>query len=545
VYGFNFKGINKKFFDTDGVFWHNIISLKRGTIAYNYLANNKPADISEQDATYIIDNIFKIIGVRIGEAFTTPVTPQSIIATFSAFTEIIQKSGNAAAILLYNYYKTFVDMALTVRAISKITDTKVLEAILTSEILEHESVVQIAEKPARASTKKISLNSRYKSRQKLESVTKTVSRKIGSQVSKSAVSAAITTFLPPVLKGVIEESIPKSIRQSAREAIINEEKSSLAASAINKVTGILLQLIPVNRLRQIGNLIASKLIKMRGGGSSKSRSQSRSKRRADLEELCALKLAYMNCTIGQRDNQYAANTLFDAQELLERLVIDYDNLKRSHRKPVIVQSSSYIKLKPEPDVKLATIFENDEEVEQDGGGTQTVTMTQQKSTGTRQTIRLSGSKIHTFGSKTVISVATESGKPLSVSKKSSPSVKVEVISRRVARKLLEQRLLAFFWLGFRRNFEHIEFESKVFGRVLPTFATSYIGDVHNQIFWQPLGMYSDLSLEVLGRRFEDMVLPRFEEEVASPRRSAITRRAKGAIRNNYNVMRRAKTVKRP
>jgi hypothetical protein len=271
---------------------------------------------------------------------------------------------------------------------------------------------------------------------------------------------------------------------------------------------------------------------------------SRSAKRVGAEELALLKVGFIEHIIGRADYRYAAYTHYMAKNFLDILLGDYYAVNKSRSAPVSIRS-----LSPQP---LSVIVEEEEGVDynaEGGSRSKTTTVTEGASAAaSKQVVTLPGSRIHTFADSAIpSSYIPFSGKghtlgtivnPLadrgSVQKLPSGE-KIEFITKAEGKEIINQQLLAFFWLGFSRSPEFVEMEKKVFAKLLPAFDISYIGDIQNEIFWQPLLQQIDVPVEDLFTLFERSVLPEFEGKGLTPIRRRLQREIRARAANTRRL----------
>ena len=229
-----------------------------------------------------------------------------------------------------------------------------------------------------------------------------------------------------------------------------------------------------------------------------------------------------------------------AKHFLDVLLGDYYAVHKSRSAPVSIRSLS---ARP-----LSVIVEEEEGVDYNAEGgslPKTTTVTEgAPAAASKQVVTLPGSRIHTFADSAIpLSYIPFSGKghilatvvnPLAAhgSVKKTPSgQQIAFVTKAEGKEIINQQLLAFFWLGFSRSPEFVEMEKKVFATLLPTFDISYIGDIQNEIFWQPLLAQIDVPVEDFFTLFEFSVLPEFEGKGLTPIRRRLERekRARAAI----------------
>lgn len=254
---------------------------------------------------------------------------------------------------------------------------------------------------------------------------------------------------------------------------------------------------------------------------------SRSLKRIGAEELALLKVGFIEHIIGRADYRYAAYTHYMAKNFLDVLLGDYYAVRKSRSAPVSIRSLS---ARP-----LSVIVEEEEGIDYNAeGGSRpsgSTTVTESGSVAAAQISRLPGfapgSRVYGFSSAS----ASDTGRSFIVNplaehgsvQKTSSGEKVEFVTKAEGKEIINQQLLAFFWLGFSRSPEFVEMEQKVFSRLLPAFDISYIGDIQNEIFWQPLLAQIDVPVEDFFTLFELSVLPEFEGKGLTPIRRRLQR----------------------
>lgn len=280
-------------------------------------------------------------------------------------------------------------------------------------------------------------------------------------------------------------------------------------------------------------IIANGLTRQRGG--------SRSSAKQTIEDLCIKKLEFMFDVINHPNNTYALGTILYLTNILALIVEDYNTLKTSKSKPHLLQTSVVRQLTP--------ILEEDEELEGQTGGT-------------RQSGRSVGSQLILVQSRGAAPAASVEWVPQqpgskimvarSVTRRLSPKfpgtgrrlgaspvraaspVKgaspVKVISRKEGLSRIEKQLVAFFWLGVNRHPEQLKLEQGVYNELLPIDGIAAIGNIINQVFWQPFFLYNKSSYESVMQLFESKYLPSLKQSMSAPKISkrSSTRRTRKA-----------------